>query len=69
MLAAVPDYAVADMAALVRLADSALTTLRAACPPGRVHAGPVFGGSPEVGGADTDMIIGDLLVDIQARDA
>jgi hypothetical protein len=69
ILAAVPDYAVADMAAQVQLADSALSALRAACPPGRVHAGPVFGGSPDVGGADADMIIGDLLVDTKALTA
>jgi hypothetical protein len=66
MLAAVPDYAVADMAAQVQLADSALSALRAACPPSRVHTGPVFAGSPDVGGADADMIIGDLLVDTKA---
>lgn len=66
MLAAVPGYAVDDMAEQMRLADSGLSALRAACSPDRVHDGPVFGGSQDVGGADADLIIGDLLLDIKA---
>jgi hypothetical protein len=66
LLAAVPDYAVADLQAQVHLAADRLGGLRAASQPAQVRTGPVFAGSPDVGGADADMIIGDLLLDVKA---
>lgn len=67
LLGAVPTYAIADLAAQVRLADSALAELRAAHPPEQVHIGPTFAGSRDVGGADADLIVGGLLLDIKAK--
>ena len=66
LLAAVPAYAVADVQAQVHLAADRLAGLRAACQPAQVRAGPVFAGSLDVGGADADMIIGDLLLEVKA---
>jgi hypothetical protein len=70
LLAAVPVYAVDDITAQVKLADPALTQLRATHPPEQVHAGPTFAGSPDVDGADADadadMIIDDLLIEIKS---
>jgi hypothetical protein len=65
LLAAVPAYAVEDLVAQVEIASGALRELRAACPPTKVHAGPDFAGSPDVGGADADLIVGGLLIDIK----
>lgn len=65
LLAAVPAYAVEDLAAQAEVASAALGGLRAACPPELVHAGPDFAGSPDVGGADADLIAGDLLIDVK----
>jgi hypothetical protein len=31
-----------------------------------VHAGPTFAGSPDVDGADADMIVDDLLIEIKS---
>jgi hypothetical protein len=67
LLAAVPDYAVADLQGQVHLAADRLASLRAACPAGQVRLAPVFAGSEDVGGADADMIIGDLLLEVKAR--
>jgi hypothetical protein len=66
LLAAVPAYAVADLQAQVHLAADPLAGLRAACQPAQVRPGPVFAGSRDVGGADADMIIGDLLLEVNA---
>jgi hypothetical protein len=66
LLAAVPAYAVADLEAQVYLAADRLAGLRAAYPPDQVQVGPVFAGSRDVGGADADMIIGDLLLEVKA---
>jgi hypothetical protein len=66
LLAAVPACAVADLEAQVYLAADRLAGLRAACPPDQVQVGPVFAGSRDVGGADADMIIGDLLLEVKA---
>lgn len=65
MLAAVPAYAVEDLIAQAEIASGALRKLRAVCPPAEVHAGPDFAGSPDVGGADADLIVGGLLIDIK----
>ncbi len=67
LLAAVPAYAVADLEAQVHLAADRLASLRAACREGQVRLAPVFAGSDDVGGADADMIIGDLLLEVKAR--
>jgi hypothetical protein len=66
LLAAVPAYAVADLTAQMRLAADALGSLRGAYPPEDVHTGPTFAGSINAGGADADLIIGDLLLDVKA---
>jgi hypothetical protein len=62
LLAAVPGYAVSDMVAQVHLAADRLAALRAGSQPGQVQTGVVFEGSRDVGDADADMIIGDLLL-------
>ncbi|GAA1506474.1 hypothetical protein GCM10009677_43730 [Sphaerisporangium rubeum] len=67
LLAAVPAYAVEDLAAQAGVAISALAKLRATHAPKEVHAGPTFAGSVDVGGADADLIIGGLLLDIKAK--
>ncbi len=67
LLAAVPTYATDDLAAQSRAAASALAHLRTAYAPEDVHPGPTFVGSADVGGADADMIIGDLLLDVKAK--
>jgi hypothetical protein len=66
LLAAVPGYAVTDLTAQVRLAADALGPLRTACTPRDVHTGITFAGSLDVGGADADLIVGDLLLDLKA---
>ena len=63
MLAAVPAYAVEDLVAQAEIASEALHELRAECPPAQVYAGPDFAGSPDVEGADADLIVGGLLID------
>jgi hypothetical protein len=55
------------LAAQSRAASSALAQLRAAHAPNEVHPGPTFAGSADVGGADADIIIGDLLLDVKAK--
>jgi hypothetical protein len=65
LLEAVPRYAVDDLLAQVQVASVALNELRAAWPPSRVHAGPDFAGSADVGGADADLILGGLLIDVK----
>jgi hypothetical protein len=66
LLAAVPAYAIADLESQVHLAAHRLDGLRAACPPALVQIGPIFAGSRDVGGADADMILGDLLLEVKA---
>jgi hypothetical protein len=66
LLAAVPGYAVADLMAQVKLAEEPLAALRVATPPRDVHAGPVFEGSTDVGGADADLVVGRTLLEIKA---
>jgi hypothetical protein len=65
LLRAVPGYAVDDLMAQAELTAPTLGKARAACPPSKVHAGPDFAGSPDVEGADADLIVGDLLLDIK----
>lgn len=65
LLAAVPEYAMADLAAQAEIASGALAEVRAACPPEAAHTGPAFAGSPDVGGADADLIIDGLLIDVK----
>ena len=66
LVKAVPAYAVADMSAVVKLADASLAEVRDTCPPERIHAGPVLVGSTDVGGADVDLIADDLLLEIKS---
>jgi hypothetical protein len=65
LLEAVPLYAVEDLVAQAEVASVALCELRAACPPRHAHAGPDFAGSTDVGGADADLILGGLLIDVK----
>lgn len=65
LLDAVPEYAVEDLAAQARLASGSLEELRGSCPPSDVWGGPVFLGSADVDGADADLIVGDLLIDVK----
>jgi hypothetical protein len=66
LLAAVPEYAVADLVAQVKLAEYPLAALRASVPPAAVHIGPTFEGSRDVGGADADAIVGTTLLEIKS---
>jgi hypothetical protein len=66
LLDAVPGYAVEDIAAAVKLADSSLAELRENCPPERIHVGPVLDGSVDVGGAAADLIADDLLLEFKS---
>jgi hypothetical protein len=65
LLNAVPEYAVADLLGQVRLASDALDSLRAKHASSDVWDGPTFAGSADVGGADADLIAGDLLIDVK----
>ncbi|MCW0216517.1 MAG: hypothetical protein OJJ54_24475 [Pseudonocardia sp.] len=66
LLTGVPSYAVEDIAAVVGLADAGLASVRSACTPAEVFAGPTFAGSQDVGGADADWIAAGLLVDVKS---
>lgn len=66
LLRVVPDYAVPDLGVQVRLAEAGLGQLRGSFPAKSCVAGPEFVGSAAVGGADGDLIIGRLLVDVKA---
>lgn len=66
LLAAVPDYAIDDIANVVAHAEQPLAELRAATVPSACHNGPTFTGSTDVGAADADLIAGDLLLDVKA---
>jgi hypothetical protein len=66
LLAMVPEYAVADIAAVVSLAVGGLEPVRASTTPEEVIIGPTFAGSLDVGGADADWIAAGLLVDVKA---
>ena len=69
LLAAVPGYAIADLGAQVRLASRNLAGLRAASRADQVRPWPMFAGSADAGGADADLIVGDLLLEIKSRAA
>jgi hypothetical protein len=66
LLAAVPGYAVDDIAAVVGLADTGLSSVRDDCPPELVHVSPALAGAGDVGGAEADLIAGDLLLEIRS---
>ena len=66
LLAAVPAYALADIRAMVQLAEAGLREVRAGTGPDDVHVGPIFAGSSLVGGADADWVAGRLLGDVKA---
>lgn len=69
LLAAVPGYAVADIGAQACLAAERLAGLRAASQPDQVTPWASFAGSGDVGGADADLLVGDLLLEIKSRAA
>jgi hypothetical protein len=62
---AVPDYAVADIAAQLELAGPVFAPFRALQQP-LIKCGPVFAGSTDIGGADADFIFDGLLLDCKA---
>lgn len=66
LLAAVPPYALEDIAAMVTLAEQGLDELRRRSSPEDVVLAPVFTGSALVGGADADVIATGLLLDVKA---
>jgi hypothetical protein len=66
LLGQVPEYAVRDLDAQTRLAESALDPLRSRTEPSECVAGPTFIGSADVGGADADLQVGDMLLEIKA---
>jgi len=63
----VSDLVVADVEALYRSALTVFEPLAGPVRAGQVTylANPTFAGSPAVGGADADMVIGDLLVELK----
>jgi hypothetical protein len=62
LVAAVPRYAVDDIAAQLRLAERVFGPLRA-LPRREVACGAVLAGGPDIGGADADFVLGGLLLD------
>ena len=70
LLAAVPAAAVADLVAVHglcnQLPDWAMVREQAHAAPSSVMSGPTFAGSGRVGGADADVLVGGLLIDIKA---
>lgn len=69
LFAAVPDHAVTDlrrMAGYAGVHGSHFHRLRAWAAGRPVIAGPEFTGSPDVGAAEADLIVGGLLLDIKA---
>jgi hypothetical protein len=66
LLDCVPEYAVMDLQVQVRLADRALGDLRDSTELGACRAAPTFVGSGDVGGADADLVVGGLLVEIKS---
>jgi hypothetical protein len=66
LLAAVPQYVVDDLVAMVARAGTGLRQVRSRTWPGDVAAGPTFAGSDAVGHADGDWVADGLLVDVKA---
>jgi hypothetical protein len=66
LLAAVPAYIAADLAAMVARADAGLDAVRRGTLPGEVIPGPQFAGSAAVGNADGDWVAAGLLADVKA---
>ena len=70
LAAAVPAEAVADVVGILGLCglqpDWVEVRKRARAVPGSVVSGPAFAGSSLVGGADADVVVGGLLLDIKA---
>jgi hypothetical protein len=66
LLARVPAYAIRDLEVQTRLAAENLGTLRSGTDPEECRGGPTFEGSEDVGGADADLVVGDLLLEIKA---
>jgi hypothetical protein len=66
LLGRVPEYAVRDLDTQSRLAEPALAPLRSRTEPSECVGGPTFIGSADVGGADADLQVGDLLLEIKA---
>lgn len=65
LLATVPADDVRDLGALAVLAgDRLLPAVASWAPP--LYLGPTFAGSVAIGGADADLIAGDVLVDVKA---
>lgn len=68
MLTAIPEIAIANMADLIRHAGgSSVAALRERTETRLCIAGPCFSGSPDVGGADADLITDSLLLEIKTH--
>jgi hypothetical protein len=65
LTAAVPDYAVEDLAKQFALSAQPFAPLRALSAEDKL-CGPVFAGSADLGGADADFILSGLLLDCKA---
>ncbi|MEV0269773.1 hypothetical protein AB0H43_13425 [Hamadaea sp. NPDC050747] len=66
LLRVVPDEAVRDLQVQVRLAERALGDLRDDVAQQDCVSGPEFAGSSDVGGADGDLLVGDVLLEMKA---
>jgi hypothetical protein len=68
MLTAIPEIAIANMTDLIRHAGSSgVAALRKRTETRLCIAGPCFPGSPDVGGADADLITDSLLLEIKTH--
>ncbi|MEY9906098.1 hypothetical protein ABIA35_002315 [Catenulispora sp. MAP12-49] len=65
LTAAVPEYAIEDLARQFALSIDPFAALRA-LPSGKKVCGPTFAGSADLGGADADFILDGLLLDCKA---
>lgn len=66
LLAEVPPYVCADIAAVAARADTGLNAVRAHSTAALTRIGPTFAGSTDVDGADADWIAADLLIDVKS---
>jgi AAA domain/UvrD-like helicase C-terminal domain len=65
LTAAVPEYAIDDLARQFALAEQPFAPFRALAGADKI-CGPAFTGSTDLGGADADFILGGLLLDCKA---
>lgn len=66
LLSEVPEYVVRDLEIQTRLAEAALDPVKSGSVPNVCVGGPTFVGSADVGGADADLLVDGLLIEIKA---